>query len=528
MRKPIVVSIIFLFAISIFLRLWKLDSIPPGLYPDEAMNGVNALEAIESGDYKVFYPENNGREGLFINIQALSIIIFGNTPLALRIISAIFGSLTIPGVFLLTWFILKNNSKEIDKKAFKIALLSALFAGLSLWHLNFSRIGFRAIMMPFLITYSLLFLVLGLRYWERSKISIFSFIISGLLLGTGMHTYTPFRLIPLLFIGIFLILFFSKKNIKKKTLFWRFSLLIIASIIVFLPLGLYFIQNPENFSYRSNKIYFFQQDNPLKELGFTLLKTAGMFNVVGDCNSRHNLSCQPQLNYLAGDFFLIGIIAVFLKKTRNEFKDGYLWILILGFAFSLLPGILVSEATPHALRNIGAIPFVFIFTALGVEALWQVIKKSKMYVNDKVFFRAMFFLIILIALLLDPYRYFYIWPKTNPDFAQNYLAKSYLLKQYFIDANKIIIANASTGVKIQNIPVTAMSTKYILWQDFKSGNLTYVLPEEIETFNGKSPFVLLALEEDDAIFAKLADRFPGGELIESTNNFGNFKMFLNF
>ncbi|MEK7151084.1 MAG: hypothetical protein AAB784_00005, partial [Patescibacteria group bacterium] len=71
---PIIVLIII---VAIFFRFQSITSTPPGLYPDEAMNGNNALEAIETGNYKVFYSENNGREGLFINIQAQSIKIFG-------------------------------------------------------------------------------------------------------------------------------------------------------------------------------------------------------------------------------------------------------------------------------------------------------------------------------------------------------------------------------------------------------------------------------------------------------------------
>ena len=54
------------------------------------MNGNNALEANATGEYKIFYPENNGREGLFINIQAASIAIFGNHPWSLRIVSVLF------------------------------------------------------------------------------------------------------------------------------------------------------------------------------------------------------------------------------------------------------------------------------------------------------------------------------------------------------------------------------------------------------------------------------------------------------
>ena len=49
---------------------------PHGIHPDEVMNGSNALEVIETGRPRIFYPENNGREGLFINAQTISIALF--------------------------------------------------------------------------------------------------------------------------------------------------------------------------------------------------------------------------------------------------------------------------------------------------------------------------------------------------------------------------------------------------------------------------------------------------------------------
>src|SRR3989338_9660055 len=87
--------------LAVFFRFYQIDSFPPGLYPDEAMNGNNALSALEAGSFKVFYPENNGREGLFINLQAISVGLFGNNPWSLRIVSAIIGTLTVIGLYLL-------------------------------------------------------------------------------------------------------------------------------------------------------------------------------------------------------------------------------------------------------------------------------------------------------------------------------------------------------------------------------------------------------------------------------------------
>src|SRR3990167_7170271 len=112
--------LIFIILIAAFLRLVNLPAAPPGLYPDEAMNGNNALEALATRDWQVFYPENNGREGLFINIQSFSIALFGNEPWALRLPSALFGILTVLGVYFLT----RELFRESEHRS-TIALLAA-------------------------------------------------------------------------------------------------------------------------------------------------------------------------------------------------------------------------------------------------------------------------------------------------------------------------------------------------------------------------------------------------------------------
>src|SRR3990167_3715150 len=149
--------------IATFLRLYQLDAAPPGLYPDEAMNGNNALEALRTGEFKVFYPENNGREGLFINIQALSLSIFGNTPWALRLPSIVFGLLGVLGIYFLTREILFHHRQREE-----LSLLATFLSATSFWYINFSRISFRAIMAPAALVWGIYLLLLSFR---RARLS---------------------------------------------------------------------------------------------------------------------------------------------------------------------------------------------------------------------------------------------------------------------------------------------------------------------------------------------------------------------
>src|SRR3989338_618620 len=189
--------VLVIMLVAVVFRFQHITTTPPGLYPDEAMNGNNALEAIKTGDYKVYYPENNGREGLFINIQAQSIKLFGNTPWALRVVSALFGTLTVLGLYFLT------------RKLFnwQIAAMSSFFLATSFWHVLFSRIGFRAIMAPFFLVWGLYF------FWKgKSSTKLFDFAISGLFLGLGFYSYIAYRVMPLVIIFTLLAYWYSVRK----------------------------------------------------------------------------------------------------------------------------------------------------------------------------------------------------------------------------------------------------------------------------------------------------------------------------
>ncbi len=158
-KKAIIFLLLILLLAAVF-RLWRLDSIPSGLYPDVAINGNDALDSLETGNFKVFYPENNGREGLFIWLIALSFSIFGPSIWAIKIVAAVFGILTVLGLYLLTKELFRTeNSKQKIVNSEIIALLSAFFLAVSFWHVNFSRIGFRAILVPFILVFGFYFLL---------------------------------------------------------------------------------------------------------------------------------------------------------------------------------------------------------------------------------------------------------------------------------------------------------------------------------------------------------------------------------
>ncbi|MDI6784950.1 MAG: glycosyltransferase family 39 protein, partial [bacterium] len=314
-RKLFILIIILILAI--FFRIYKITEIPPGLYPDEAMNGNNALEALSTGNFKVFYPENNGREGLFINIQSLFLFIFGNKIWALRLPSAIFGILTVLGTYLFTRTLFTNSGLEQNQirktnpaveltgqtstpwgerlvhhiaslNQERIALIATFFLAISFWHINFSRTGFRALIAPFFLVWALYFLLRALHHcFNHSKSSryIIDALSSGFLFGLGFYSYIAYRIMPILVVVIWFIYWFTANvPCSRKKIVGAGIWFLVTTVIVVFPLANYFSNNPHDFFGRTTQLSVFSSPTLWKTLGENIIKTMLMFNITGDSN----------------------------------------------------------------------------------------------------------------------------------------------------------------------------------------------------------------------------------------------------
>ncbi|MCP6719928.1 MAG: glycosyltransferase family 39 protein [Patescibacteria group bacterium] len=481
-----ITTLVFIIFLALFFRLFDLKNTPPGLYPDEAMNGNNAVEALEetspTGGFKVFYPENNGREGLFMNIQAgflslTKLISPGgliNEPWALRLPSALFGILTVLGVFFLTKELFGN---------YEIALLASFLIAISFWHINFSRIGFRAIMAPAFLTWALYFLLLSLR--KNSK--WFLPALGGLIYGLGMHSYIAYRATPLLIVLGFWFLTF---RYGWKSVLRIGAIFTLAAIIVFLPLGFYFLDNPQDFFGRTSQISIFSSATLFKDLSINVLKTAGMFNISGDWNWRHNIAGQPLLFWPVGILFLVGVLfglrAVFRKVSRSVPREQYLQSYILLFSWLIvaaLPVVISNEGLPHALRAIIMIPPVFILAAIGGREVYNWLSKK---ISKRILLNTTYTLLAL--LIIEAYvSYFIIWgrnPEVAGSFNQNYVEIGRELNNLPQELPKYVLVEAR-GTDVRGIPMPTQTVMFITdtfsLEKQQEKNIHYVLPSDVAT-----------------------------------------------
>ncbi len=331
------------------LRFWRLGEIPPGLYRDEAYNGLDALRVL-AGDHALFFPANNGREPAYIYLTALAVAGLGRTVLALRISAAVVGTFTTLIFYRLaaTWF---------GRPA---GLLAAWLWAVSFWAVHLSRIGLRTVLFVAALT---LAFWLGTEAFRRQR--PVWWVIAGLAYALSFYTYLAARLTPLLLLGLFLYLAIQPAYRKRlwPGIVWFGG----AALIGVLPLLAALVQEPGGLLGRSQQVSILNPSISGGDFWGTLWRQTwlalGLTIWRGDTIWRHNLPGRPALDLVMALPFLIGLGFSLRYWRRPAMFVLPLWLLVM-----LAPTILAEDA-PHFLRAAGVLPPLLILSALGLSKL---------------------------------------------------------------------------------------------------------------------------------------------------------------
>lgn len=368
--------------LAFFLRVHLLPSVPFGWHPDEATKGLMARDVLAGKYAPVFFSAFTGREPLYVYLEAVFFVLFGESILAGRLLSAFVGVLTVA----LTYAVGKTMFNR------RVGLLGALLLAMSLWHLIASRNGYRAVIQTLVQLPAIWLMFKGWRdvaFRPREpggastapRRQWLLFAVAGLFLGLSQYTYTAARFFPVLISAIVVsALVLSPPLVTRR---WRALLLMAAvAFVVFLPLGVYFVQHPIDFSGRAEQISIFAPEfsggDPWGRLWQSVKETALMFTEWGDPNYRFNLSGKPVFGDFDSIFFVAGLGICGWFALRPMGSDGSpahrlrrlaCVTLLLWLAIMLLPMTLSAEGLPYYQRAIGALPAVYFFPALTLEAL---------------------------------------------------------------------------------------------------------------------------------------------------------------
>jgi 4-amino-4-deoxy-L-arabinose transferase-like glycosyltransferase len=500
-RHSYLILLVVIMLIAVFFRLWRLNHLPPGLHPDEAANGLDIFRILEKHDIRPLYNTNGPRESLFFFLQAIFVVIFGNTITALRIAPALIGVGAVGATYLWakSWF------------GQRVGLIAALIMAVNPWAVTITRDGFRASMTPLMVS---LTLYLYTRAFQTKKRSWF--ITAGAVLGLGLYTYLSFRLFPVALAAGWLALEIWRRDFIKQ---YRRLILVslAATLVVLIPMGLYGLKHPGDIGARASGTSFLNKDlnggHPAKTLATNVAKTLLMFNVHGDENYRHNLGGQPLLNIFVGTMFVLGLLLALSKINRPRY-----YLLLLVWGAMLLPEMVTAEGIPHALRSIGAISPTMVLAALGIEYMlerWY----ATFPVNTAA--RASGLAIMLLLLGLTIYQgyvqYFVAWansPETYEAYSEDAVAIGQYLRVHPFSGQRYVV-------------IDGYSDKTVQYLTHKHTDYRRLDPNQIATIptDGQPKQFLVVRSQYEPALKQFRDRFSGGKLSPQYSSFNNSELY---
>lgn len=378
------------FALAAFYRLYLLDQVPPEMFSDHAEKLIDVSNLLW-GDHAIFFPRNTGREALQMYLTAAMSKIFGTgiSFLSLKLGTCLAGLFALPFIYLL--------GKEIKNR--EVGLLAMFFAGIAYWPNVISRVALRFALYPAFLAPMLYFLVRGLK---RKRWNDFLF--SGLFLGIGLHGYSPFRIVPLVVIILLLIYLIHDKSKENRRMAVIALLLVgLISLLVFLPLGRYALNNYDMFAYRM-RTRMTGAEAPIQGsyLGVflsNLWKALIMFQWDNGQIWVHSIPGRPALEVVTGALFSLGVVLVALRYLKNRH-----WLdlsLLLMIPLLMLPSVLsiaFPAENPSLNRSGGAIIPVFLIVAFAVENLLVNLKEKFQKKRGLWISRAVLLILVIISM----------------------------------------------------------------------------------------------------------------------------------
>lgn len=494
---------ISILVIAAFFRFYQLNTLPPGLHPDEAANGLDIFRILENHDWKIIYNTNGPREALFFYLQAMFVATMGNTILALRMAPAFIGVLSVAVIFFATkeWF------------SRRTALITAFFFAISPWVVIIQRDGFRASMVP---------LIVGLVMWFGAKAyksgKLVYYILAAVALGFGFYTYTAFSMIVVAVLASLAYMLIARRNWLKSN--WK-KLLISAGVfaVVLAPLVVATAQDPGGSTARAGGTSFLNKElnkgQPVQTFLSGTAKTILQYNYYGDENSRHNVPGQPLLNTFAGLMLILGLVICFYHIKRPRYA-----ILLVVLGSMMLPSLLTAEGLPHGLRSIGTAVPIFMLVGLGVNYMLYIWYRT-FPVNKLARSAGLAIICILMGLsLVQAYRaYFVAWAQDSKTY-EAYSETSVAIAKYLNANNQNNRSNFVLMGGYEANPIQYLTHKKSEYKLLNESEL-----RDLPISGGAKLFIVPAGANHDQLLELLKIKLPEGTITNVKSEFSGKLLF---
>jgi 4-amino-4-deoxy-L-arabinose transferase-like glycosyltransferase len=363
--------IIIVLAVGIILRFYQLGSVPYIMENDEGMVGIKAVSVL-TGELKSMFETFGGYGTLHFFIMAIPVKLFGQTLFSIRLMTAIYGVISLFMIYLLA-------EKMFDRR---VALVSTALLAVSHLHIQFSRVSPSASSLdPMLTTLALLLIFKGFQT-RRS----FDWACSGLVIGLGLYFYVGARVMFFIVAG-FLILsvVFQRKSLwdNRKNI----GVLVLVLLITAAPMILWAINHPDVFNARVNQVGIFQNGWVEANIAKTgdsipkilLLQLRDSFLMFFYSHPEwFYQALVPALGPITAIAFAFGLLVCMTKVRESRYSLIFSW-----FWVTLITGqVLQVDPQPAAYRTLGIMPAVCMIAAIalvriadGIFAQWPKIQK---------------------------------------------------------------------------------------------------------------------------------------------------------
>jgi 4-amino-4-deoxy-L-arabinose transferase-like glycosyltransferase len=381
--------------IALALRTYGIERIPPSLSWDEVSIGYNAYSILKTGkdehgkflplDTFIAYGDYKPPFAIYATVPFVAL--FGLNEFAVRLPSALFGTLTV----LITFFLVKELFGKY-RYSYYLSLLSSLLLAISPWHINLSRTGFEANIALFFVVLSV-WLVLSARSYPRRLL------IAWLPLVVSIYTFNSARYFSV-FIAVALVVYIYS-YIKKSSNFFITG--VVIAFIFLIPIIPHILSKESRLRFVEVNIFtdsavvITSNDRIAKEGNSFISKLINnrrvgyarsyflhyldnlqpdFLFVHGDGNPKFSIQDTGQLYLIEAPFLVLGILSMLVAYPGIAILLLY-WIIV-----SIIPAATARE-TPHALRILNSLPVWQVFVGYGILKIFESLKVDwmrRMYV----------------------------------------------------------------------------------------------------------------------------------------------------
>jgi 4-amino-4-deoxy-L-arabinose transferase-like glycosyltransferase len=351
-------------AVSAFLNLHDLTSMPPGLHGDEAAIGFEGRRILDEGWIGPYSGVALGTPTGPIYLTAVSVWLFGNTIFAVRLVPAVMGTLTVAALYLL----LRRNLGA------RVALVGASLLAVMTWHVHFARVGFPAETWTFIVLVATGALVEALRsgswgWWAAA----------GATAGLGIYVYNPHPLV-IGIMGLFILIhLLTGERVASHSSTARVATFAVVLAIVALPMARFAADPNSGYFNHARHLSITSTDEwaALDGLGGRVAFLADRYVDFWDrvcCHSQVDgvdaLGDRPPVPRAILLLAAFGVVVGLWRRWRPLVSFGSLIVLLLPLAAVLTVG--GAERRALALA-----PFLAMFAALGIVELLEIARRRR-------------------------------------------------------------------------------------------------------------------------------------------------------